>query len=68
MDNDVSRAAPYWSLPPEEVLHNLGSGAQGLSGGEAAARLARCGPNRLSGARRGPALHHHLRQIASPLG
>ncbi len=67
MDNDVSRAAPYWSLPPEEVLHNLGSGAQGLSGGEAAARLARCGPNRLSGARRATALHLLLRQFASPL-
>ncbi|GLK83981.1 carbonate dehydratase [Ancylobacter defluvii] len=40
--------APLWhALPHHDVAHHLGVTADGLSGGEASARLARHGPNRL---------------------
>jgi len=58
---------PFWSLSAEEALRNLETGPQGLSSSEAAARLARFGPNRLTGAGRATALHLLLRQFASPL-
>ena len=43
--------APWYAAPPEVVLERLGSGPEGLSAAEAAARLSRVGPNRLEAAR-----------------
>ncbi|MFJ2519290.1 cation-translocating P-type ATPase [Cellulosimicrobium cellulans] len=43
-----------WSRPPDEVLAELGTDAGGLSNGDAAARLAEVGPNRLPPPQRDP--------------
>jgi Mg2+-importing ATPase len=60
---DVAVAA---TLPSEEVLSRLGSSGAGLSGSEAARRLALVGPNALrSHAARAPAVL--LRQVRNPL-
>ena len=40
-------APPVHTLPARDALARLGSGADGLAGGEAEARLARYGPNEL---------------------
>ncbi|WP_372623639.1 HAD-IC family P-type ATPase [Falsiroseomonas sp.] len=55
-DQEGERPAPAWhALPASEALARLGSTAEGLTGEEAAARLARHGPNRLpEPPRRGP--------------
>src|SRR3954469_11784764 len=60
-------AHPFWSQPAEEVLRALGTGAQGLTSAEAAARLATAGPNRLRGAGQTPVFQLLVRQFASPL-
>src|SRR3954464_9308268 len=39
---------PWHAIPPEEALKRLNTGRDGLSGEEAAERLARHGPNRLT--------------------
>ncbi len=43
-----------WSLPPDEVLAELGTDAGGLSGADATARLDEVGPNRLPPPQRDP--------------
>jgi P-type Mg2+ transporter len=43
----------FWSLPPDEVLRNLGSAEHGLTSAEAAVRLKSYGPNTL---KKGPRL------------
>ena len=60
-------AEPFWSLPAGEVLTSLATDSNGLAATEAAARLARAGPNRLRGTRRTSALQLLARQFASPL-
>ena len=50
---DAAVGAP-WSVPPDDVLAALGSEAGGLSGADAATRLAEVGPNRLPPPRRDP--------------
>src|SRR5689334_13004256 len=60
---DATAAA---ALPPDAVLDRLSSGGAGLSGTEAASRLARLGPNALS-VRRVSALTILLRQLRNPL-
>ncbi|NDO88209.1 HAD-IC family P-type ATPase [Cellulosimicrobium composti] len=50
---DAAVGAP-WSVPPDDVLAALGSEAGGLSGADAATRLAEVGPNRLPPPQRDP--------------
>lgn len=66
------RAAPYlvenyWARTPESVLEQLGTTQQGLSSAEAAERLRKFGPNRLSEEGRLSRIAVLLRQVASPL-
>ncbi len=62
-------AAPeaYWSRSTPELLSDLGSDRDGLRPDEAAARLAREGPNSVEGDRRVGFARLLLRQLASPL-
>jgi len=57
----------YWALPGDVVAAQLQSGASGLSGREAAARLARYGPNALEASRSRTWLHVLGNQLRSPL-
>jgi P-type Mg2+ transporter len=57
----------YWSLPEAELLERMGASAQGLSADEAAARLARYGPNELTLKRRSGPLDIFLSQFKSPI-
>ncbi|WP_114392245.1 cation-translocating P-type ATPase [Oleisolibacter albus] len=60
--------APGWHrLPVPEVLARLDSAPHGLAEAEAAARLARHGPNRLTPPRPVSALQRFLRQFTNPL-
>ena len=57
-----------WRREASDVAANLGTDARrGLSAAEAAARLARFGPNRLEAAERVPAWRKFLAQFADPL-
>ncbi|MBB2167005.1 magnesium-translocating P-type ATPase [Gluconacetobacter aggeris] len=38
-------SVPFWTQPPDAIFAAVSSGAQGLTGSEAAARLASIGPN-----------------------
>lgn len=58
---------PYWTRPARELLGELGSGPAGLTQREAEARLARFGPNAVSGKRADSALVLLRRQLGSPL-
>ncbi|NLA39182.1 MAG: HAD-IC family P-type ATPase [Methanomicrobiales archaeon] len=57
----------WWSLAPEEILQELGTGPSGLSPGEAEARLKRYGENVLQEEERDTRLQVFLRQFASIL-
>ncbi len=57
----------YWSLPADVLIGRLSSGPLGLTSREAAARLARAGPNTVEPAQRAAALRLFLRQFRSPL-
>jgi Ca2+-transporting ATPase len=57
----------FYTLAPEEVLQALGTGPQGLSGEEAAARLEEYGPNQLAQAKKISPLIIFLRQFSSLL-
>ena len=63
---EVSDVTAASCLPSDDLLHAMGSAAQGLSADDAAQRLARWGPNAVSShrARFLPVLWHQLR---SPL-
>jgi Mg2+-importing ATPase len=63
-----TEGAAYWSLPADRLLAELGiSVAGGLSGAEAARRLARHGPNLVAARQQATALRLFLHQFASPL-
>ncbi len=57
----------YWSTTPEELLLQLQSTAQGLSGEEALRRLRVLGPNKLDDDQSFSGLRILARQLASPL-
>jgi Mg2+-importing ATPase len=61
------RDESYWSVALAALSAQLGSAADGLSDAEAAARLARDGPNSLSSSRERGALRSFLQQFRSPL-
>jgi len=60
-------APPFWSVPAGAMLGELGSSAAGLSGEEAARRLARDGPNVLKPQARSTALTLLVGQFKSPI-
>jgi Mg2+-importing ATPase len=62
-----SGPTPFWSNPAEAVLASLRSTPAGLSTTEAAARLARHGPNRVAQGADQQAARLLLRQVESPL-
>ncbi|HEY3317365.1 MAG TPA: magnesium-translocating P-type ATPase [Coriobacteriia bacterium] len=60
-------AAEFWARPAGEELRELVSSPEGLSASEAAARLARYGPNKLRATRRQTDLGLLLAQFTSPI-
>lgn len=60
-------APGYWALDPVELVKLLATSRSGLSGSEAAARLAICGRNSLASRSKGSALGVFARQFRSPL-
>jgi len=67
----VRRAGPtsatFWQQAPQDLARRLGSGPQGLSSAEAAARLRRDGPNHPEATRRTRLFARLLRRLAEPL-
>jgi Mg2+-importing ATPase len=57
----------YWDRSADDVLQALGSSRDGLDSTEAAARLARVGPNRIGKRRRTSSLRLLLQQFQSPI-
>jgi len=57
----------FWSHPPEDVFRELGTGPEGLSSAEAAARVRRFGPNALRARKRLTRWAVLLGQFKSPL-
>ncbi len=64
---DDDGVARFWALDVAEVSKRIGSGPDGLSGTEAAARLARIGPNQIGAGARTDDLRLLLRQFESPI-
>jgi len=62
-----SPLAAYWTLEPDELMHRLETGPQGLSAAEAARRLDVYGPNALRAQREVTRLSTLARQFQSPL-
>ena len=60
-------AQDYWSVAPQDLFAALGSASQGLTSGEAAARLRRDGPNTVVEDTGRSIVSLLLRQVASPL-
>jgi P-type Mg2+ transporter len=60
-------AAPFWALGVEAALTQVAGSARGLSSEDAAARLARWGPNELAPPRRFEALREIARFLTNPL-
>jgi P-type Mg2+ transporter len=71
MNPDESRTQPhaveFWSIPADELLRDLGTGHEGLSGAEAGRRLQRGDAHRLKSRRRTDSLTLLLAQFKSPL-
>jgi P-type Mg2+ transporter len=64
-ERDLDKA--FWSLPPAELMTRLGTGASGLSSGEAVRRIRRYGPNAVEGRAQLSAVWLLMRQFESPL-
>lgn len=58
---------PPWAGPVDDLLHRLGTSAQGLDDGEAARRLAAGGPNAIEGPRGHRGLRLLVAQFTSPI-
>ena len=64
----VPTSAPFWSIPTDQLLVELGADPQrGLSDAEAATRLLRQGPNQLAERQRADVAVLLLRQFSSPI-
>lgn len=64
----VRASTPFWSIAADQLLAELGTDPQrGLGEAEAAARLARQGPDRLVERQRGDVPVLLLRQFSSPI-
>ena len=57
----------FWRLPIATLFQQIGSSPAGLSPAEARSRLARFGPNKVHGARKGGVLLQYLSKFRSPL-
>jgi len=64
---DVQSASRFWQLPIARLLEQLNSSPEGLSSVEAAARLARFGPNLIHGERKQALLLQFLAKFRNPL-
>jgi Mg2+-importing ATPase len=68
MANQADKAKPdFWQLPIAALQEQLNSNADGLSSTEAAARLARFGPNLIHGERKRALLVQFLAKFRNPL-
>lgn len=67
MNPDPAAPGVYWARPAGDLLRELGSSLQGLTGSEAESRLLRDGPNLVREESRASALGLLLRQFQSPL-
>jgi magnesium-transporting ATPase (P-type) len=63
----IAGGRPWHALTPEEAMASLASDAQGLSGEEAARRLAALGPNELAAEQLPPWWRLVLHQLQDPL-
>jgi Mg2+-importing ATPase len=63
----MNPTAPFWNVPPDELLRQLQTTAQGLATPEAEARLARDGANRLTAKHQASAAALLLGQFTSPI-
>ncbi len=66
-NNGASSTLPFQAMPAEEVLEHFGTGPEGLSEAEAAARFTQYGPNELAAAKKISPLAIFFRQFASLL-
>jgi len=57
----------FWSIPPEELFEQLRASPQGLTTGEARARIERFGPNLLKSKKRSDAFTLLLAQFKTPI-
>jgi len=64
---DGASDSAYWTCAPQDLFAALGSSASGLTAPEAAARLARLGPNTVANDRKDSAIVLLRRQLSSPL-
>ena len=68
MAHQADKAKPaFWQLPLAALQEQLHSNAEGLSSAEAAARLARFGPNLIHGERKRALLLQFLAKFRNPL-
>jgi P-type Mg2+ transporter len=63
----VKTGSPFWQLPVTVLLEQLAASSDGLSGAEAAARLAQFGPNLIHGERKRALLRQFLTKFRNPL-
>src|SRR4029078_6433662 len=66
-DGDRTATAVYWSIPPEQLLTDLGTSPNGLSQADAERRLQEYGPNSIKPGGQTTALGLFLNQFKSPL-
>jgi P-type Mg2+ transporter len=63
----VKTDSPFWQLPVTALLEKLAASPDGLSSGEAAARLTQFGPNLVHGERKRSLLLQFLAKFRNPL-
>ncbi|WP_062303960.1 cation-translocating P-type ATPase [Demequina subtropica] len=66
-DSAEKTGTAWWSMEAATVAAELGTGLDGLTGGEAAERLARYGPNALTAAKAATLWQLALRQLVDPM-
>lgn len=66
-EQDAPAAERYWTLPADDVLQSVSSGADGLTAVEAQRRLQTQGPNALAPQTRARGLRLLLSQFTSPI-
>ena len=57
----------FWQQPAPVLMEQIGSSPSGLTGAEAAARLARSGPNQVHATKKGAVLLQYLSRFRNPL-
>jgi len=65
--HSIEGSTPYWARPADELVQELASSPDGLSGAQAQARLLAAEPNAIGRQNRHPALAAFVRQFRSPL-